>query len=184
MSGVRYQAFYCEENVFHLLAEPALAARRRFALFVTNPARQVAIWQQRLAASDEPVVWDYHVVAVTLGPAGVWDLDSRLPSPTATDDYLRASFRDLPTPRWPMAPQFRLVEHAELRTTFASDRRHMRAANGVFREPPPPWPAPGSGHTLERYLDLDDPIAGVVARDVVALRALLAALEASQAGGA
>lgn len=78
-----YTRYYCEENVYKLLetalaqtrATPATPAasppsRQLFAVFVSNPQRKVLLFHQ--AASrvgpdmDNYVVWDYHVVAVSL----------------------------------------------------------------------------------------------------------------------
>jgi hypothetical protein len=163
-----YQPFYCEENAF-LLVE-ALDVPKRYALFVTNAARTVAIWRQRLAVSRRgPVVWDYHVVAVTLEPPLVWDLDTTLPVPCPLDEYVACSFRSdgLASPE--LAPRFRLVPEDELLLGFASDRRHMRDELDRYREPPPPWPLIGSGHTLDQFLDLEDPVAGEVIDGVDAL---------------
>jgi len=163
-----YQPFYCEENVWQWLNQAA--EPDGYALFITNPARQVALWQQRLVPPGEAVLWDYHVVAVThAGPkVQVWDLDTRLPLPAPLSTYVRATFLPLPTRERALAPQFRLVPTAEFRATFASDRRHMldpqglEMGRGQWLQPPPPWPPIGSGHTLDRYLDLADPIAGVI----------------------
>lgn len=175
MSRFAYQPFYCEENVFHALATLAVTDTDRYALFVTNPTRAVAMWGQRLAPAGEPVVWDYHVVALSGRPTMVWDLDARAPMPCALDRWLQASFPALALEHARHRPQFRLVAHDALVRSFASDRRHMRDANGAFREPVPPWPALGVGHTLERFLDLEDPIAGEVFRSPGELAARLAA---------
>jgi hypothetical protein len=100
-----YTRYYCEENVYKLLeaalaqirAAPATPAPRQlFALFVSNPERRVLLFHQ--AASrvgpdmDNYVVWDYHVVAVSLdyGSDGirravVLDRDSLLGFPVSLD---------------------------------------------------------------------------------------------------
>lgn len=156
---LRYQPFYCEENVWWLARRPELASRDRWAVFISNPDRTCALWQQRLSASrEEAVVWDYHVVLLTSGPGGpeVWDLDSRLPKPTSATNWLEATF-PVPVPE-PLAPRFRVVSAAELGAGFASDRRHMRDPKGEFRAPPPPWPAivspTGALHTLDAFVDV------------------------------
>jgi hypothetical protein len=155
-----YQPFYCEENIWQLVCDSRFADRDRQALFIGNERAQVALWEQRLAAEGEPIIWDYHVVACIEG--AVWDLDTRLPLPSSLALYLARTFRPVPAA---LAPRFRLVPFAELSRTFATDRRHMRRADGSWREPPPSWPppcAPGFVHTLDRYLDFDDAIAGRV----------------------
>jgi protein N-terminal glutamine amidohydrolase len=167
-----YQPFYCEENVARLVATPP-ADGPWHALFITNEKRAVALWSQKLTVGDAPVVWDYHVVALQVGRDAAWvfDLDSTLAFPIELPRYLERTFRPLPREHADLAPRFRLVAAAELARTFASDRRHMRTPDGAWLKPPPPWPAIGTGHTLGRYLDLDDPIAG----DVLDLGELLKA---------
>ena len=156
-----YQPFYCEENAY-LRVVGDVRPGGDHALFITNPRRQVAVFEQRLAPPGEPVVWDYHVIAVDRASRAVVDPDSRLEMPCELAWYLAATFPTLPPRLAAYAPRFRLVPAAELAATFSSDRRHMRSERGTYREPPPPWPPIGEGHTLARYLDLDDPIAGQV----------------------
>jgi hypothetical protein len=166
------QPFFCEENVFCLLTSGALPEAGA-AVFVTNRARQVAMWGQRLAAAD-PILWDYHVVALLPQAGLILDLDDRERFAWPVADWLLHAFR-APSPRH--QPRFRIVPQAELLATFSSDRRHMRGRNGEPLQPFPPWPAPfrpGLGHTLHRFLDLDDPIAGTVT-DVVGFPAAAAA---------
>lgn len=69
MSAHRYTAYYCEENVYWLAQEPALAAHRREVVFVSNERRACAVFDQRAAATPSaPVVWDYHVVLAVHAP--------------------------------------------------------------------------------------------------------------------
>lgn len=107
-----YTRYYCEENVYKLLetalaqvqAAPATPAPRQlFAVFVSNPERKVLLFHQ--AASrvgpdmDNYVVWDYHVVAVSLdyGSDGVrrafvLDRDSLLGFPVPLDSACAALY--------------------------------------------------------------------------------------------
>ena len=181
MRSFDYQPFYCEENVVRLLAHPRLAARRRFALFITSPSRSVAVWDQRAGVPGEALVWDYHVIAVTLAPALVWDLDTRLSLPFDLAKYMDRSFQPLEDER--LLPWFRLVPEDELTRTFATDRRHMRDPTGSFIAPPPPWPSVGVGHTLDRYLDIEDPIAGAWFKGVGPLLTALEDREQNDRGG-
>jgi len=172
-----YQAFYCEENAFLRVAGPVRPGGDH-ALFITNARRQVAVFEQRLAPPGEPVVWDYHVVAVDRARQTVVDPDSRLELPCDLARYLAATFPPLPPQLELYSPRFRLVASAVLAATFASDRRHMRDDRGAYQAPPPAWPPIGEGHTLDRYLDLDDPIAGeVFTLDGLRLALLGAAIE-------
>lgn len=153
---MRYAPYFCEENVWHLAQERA-GRDDVYAAFVTNRARQVAVWRQR---AGDPVVWDYHVVLVEGG--NVVDLDTKIeggPSlPLAR--WLDGSFRAAPEP---LAPRFRVVPAEKFLETFASDRSHMHDRGGRALHPFPEWPAIRCAlgtHTLPRFLDLDDDIAG------------------------
>ncbi len=175
----RYHPYYCEENARLLVAEPQLRAVRRWVVFVTNRRRVTLMYHQR-AGGDGPVVWDYHVFVVVLASRAlqVLDLDTTLGFPVALDAYLQASF---PSPQDAVGaryqPWFRVVAGEELVRRFASDRRHMRDADGRWQAPPPPWaPIQGAGapHDLDRWLDLDAPEPGVVC-DLTAFRSTVAA---------
>ena len=155
----RYHPFYCEENAWWLATGPQLAAYERWLVFVTNAGRTCPMWCQR-AAREGPVVWDYHVIVIARLPDGlcVFDLDTTLGFPVALPRYLEASFPD--GGRWSTsyAPLFRPIASAVAETQFASDRRHMRTAEGGWQAPPPPW-APIQGieaplHNLDRWLDV------------------------------
>ncbi len=157
----RHQPYYCEENVWQLCAHPALSGRRVDVVFVSNPARQVAMWHQRAAPRGEVIVWDYHVFAIAHDPSEVWDLDTDLGAPVAALDYLAASFR-AGVDRV-HAPRFRVVEAAEFVGVFASDRSHMRDRRGVFVKEPPPWPpigAPGAASNLMDFVDTEADFVG------------------------
>lgn len=159
--GAAHQPFFCEENVWLLLQDRRLPEPGA-AVFLTNGARRVAMWGQRAARRD-PIVWDYHVVVLLPVARIVLDLDDRARFAWPLADWLARAFRAA-TPRVEQ-PSFRVVPHAELQATFSSDRRHMRDEHGRERQPFPPWPAPFRaelGHTLARFLDLDDRIAGTV----------------------
>jgi len=135
----KYQAFYCEENVWHLAG-----ALGGWAVVLSHPSRQTPIWGQRAAEPGEPVLWDYHVVLVAEGE--VWDLDTRLAFPAPLDTYFDAAFR------LPERVRARVLPAAEYRAGFWSDRGHMRRG-GEWLAPPPPWPPIlGGAWTLEALL--------------------------------
>jgi hypothetical protein len=163
-ASARYQPFYCEENVYHLCHDPRLADRDPAALFIRGGPDGCLMWHQRSAPRrGEPILWDYHVVLLARGPWEIWDLDTTLACPIAAASYLLRSFRPKLAIPAAYAPRFRLIGASELAATFASDRSHMRRADGQWSEPPPPWPPIGRAglpDTLARYLDMDDPIAG------------------------
>lgn len=156
----RYQPYFCEENVWWLLAGDDLPAPAA-AVFVTNERRRVAMWGQRAAISD-PIVWDYHAVALLPAIGMIVDLDDRWQVARPVSAWLAHAFRGDDAH---FAPRFRVVPKAEFLGVFSSDRSHMLDAAGRPVQPLPPWHAPHAaarGMNLPRFLDLADGIAGVV----------------------
>lgn len=156
-----HQPFFCEENVLRLLQRTALPADAA-AVFVSNDDRSVAMWGQR-AASEDPIVWDYHVVALLPAHDLVVDLDDRRQVAWPRRAWLTHAFREPLEPRF--RARFRIVPRGELLARFSSDRSHMRDLQGRPLHAFPAWPAPFDpqlGHTLPRFVDLADAIAGVV----------------------
>ena len=155
---MRYAPYFCEENVWHLARERDAEGRPDVhAVFITNRRRHLRMWQQR---AGDPVGWDYH--AVLLDGGQIVDLDTVIEGGPSLPVrvWLDGSFRPVPDA---IAPQFRVVEAVELFRTFASNRSHMRDATGAPLQPFPEWPpirCSLGDHTLARYLDLDDDIAG------------------------
>jgi hypothetical protein len=162
--------FFCEENVWRQLQSPSLPVPvdERFAVFISNRARKVAMWSQRAAAAD-PVVWDYHVVCLCHGAAGavVVDVDCTAGVVLPLASWAAVSFR--PWAPTEVAPRFRVVHAPDFLRTFSSDRSHMLDAQGQPLKPPPPWPAPSPSSSssssssslpapmnLMRFVDLDD----------------------------
>lgn len=160
----RYASCYCEENVWHLSDRPLPDADERWALFISNPHRSCAMWQQRAAPPGQPVVWDYHVVLVTQGSdrIQVWDLDSRLLFPCSLDEWLAGSFPHQEALAARLRPVFRLVPAGAFRNRFRSDRSHMRRPDGSWLAPPPDWPPIGEGTNLARFIDMEHDFLGTV----------------------
>lgn len=161
----RYHPFYCEENVWWLVQEPRFEACATFVVFISNHQRKCALYEQRIAPPGSSVIWDYHVILVAgrVGGFEVWDLDSRLTPPQPLGRYLASTFRPVPAA---CAPKFRVVPAAEMLVTLTTDRTHMRTKRGEYRQAPPPWDpprAPGHEMNLMRFVDMTDPICGVVA---------------------
>ena len=170
-----YQAYYCEENVWQLCRHPLLVDRRRFAVFISNPEKTVAMWHMRAGTDPgEAVVWDYHVVLVTAGEKVLlWDLDSLLGCPVAPDLYLNGSFSTRIKKRY--QPMFRVVPAPVFLDTFRSDRSHMLGQEGDWHAPPPPWPPIGTGeeNNLQAFIDMTADFHGDVF-DLAAFGAWLA----------
>lgn len=152
-----YWPRFCEENVWHLAGSEQFEARDAWVAVVTNPRRAVAMWFQRASElPGQPLLWDYHVIMFARtgrGNVEVWDLDTLLGLPVPAGRYLDASFEAGTTPE-ELRPHFRLMAAPEYRNSFASDRRHMKGADGTWLAPPPPWSAIGRGHSLPEMIDL------------------------------
>lgn len=166
-----YTPFYCEENVARLLARlisnPPLGKGHFWAVLVSNPAKAVAMLGQRAGRGDSGfVMWDYHAVALAKDDAGksalVLDLDSLLDFPAPALRWAQASFPA--EAKAQTRPFFRLVPAAEYVETLASDRSHMRRADGSWAAPPPPWPPFGRGraNNLFELLDMSRNLPGFV----------------------
>ena len=171
-----YCARYCEENVWHLIDDSALADARLEVVFVSNAERAVALWQQR-ATSEGPILWDYHVFLLRRSSVrwDVLDLDCRLGCPIDADVYLEATFGLVSSIPTRFHPSFRVVPASIYKRELNSDRSHMRRGH-TWLSPPPPWPEirNGSVPNLMRFVDLERPFLGAV-HDLACLRRFLAA---------
>jgi hypothetical protein len=167
-----YCPFYCEENIWQLCADQrgllGVGGDRR-VLMISNAARRVAMWGQRISSDPElPVVWDYHVIMLLRrgGLWNAWDLDARDPTPRPATRWLEDSFRETGLLPRKFEPRFRLVTCADYLRYFRSDRRHMLGPDGLVMQPAPSWApimgesVPGyddDGSNLDRFLDCEDP---------------------------
>jgi hypothetical protein len=164
--------FYCEENIWHRCGGALGRLAAAHVVFISNPQRTVAVWQQRAAASTtEPVIWDYHVIALAWADDHRWvhDPGSTLGVPTLAKAYLDSAFLPLTPAHSAYAPLFRWLPADLYRREFRSDRRHMRNAHGEWLAPPPPGPCIGQGSNLMRFVDLEAEFLGEVL-DLDALR--------------
>ncbi|XP_023777238.1 protein N-terminal glutamine amidohydrolase isoform X2 [Cyanistes caeruleus] len=139
-----YTSCYCEENVWKLCdyirSQDRHPLEEFYAVFISNDRKMIPLWKQKSGHGDEPVVWDYHVILlhVTSGEQNfIYDLDTVLPFPCPFDVYSVEAFRLDDSLR----PEFHRMIRADLYLkTFASDRSHMKDADGKWQKPPPPYP--------------------------------------------
>ncbi|MEM6792575.1 MAG: hypothetical protein AAF725_01215 [Acidobacteriota bacterium] len=154
--SIAYAQNYCEENVWQLSRHPQLPAGVRYAVFISSLAGRCAMWSQRAAEQPgSPVIWDYH--AVLMVESQIFDLDCTAGLPLSLRRYLEVTFPFGNEVDPELRPSFRVIEAGEFRRTFASDRSHMRGADGGWLHPPPEWPAilaPGQTMNLPSFIDM------------------------------
>jgi hypothetical protein len=145
-TDLEYQAFFCEENVWRLLARQEFSDMESWAVVVSNAARDVVLLRQLSGRPVDGLVhWDYHVFAVVAEPmAGrvALDPDSELPFPCPLGRYLEDTFPE--GVQRTFAPRFRVMRGSDYLRDLVSDRSHMRRTDGSWIAAPPPWPAPGA----------------------------------------
>lgn len=150
-----YQAFWCEENIWHLAAAPLIGVGERYVLIITGTSGHVACWEQQLAPPGQVIAWDYHVV-LAVRDAGwvIWDFDTRLGCPVPMQTWLSHTFSGRTRVATDYQPRFLMIPAHEYRAQFTTDRAHMRDPDGNWLQPPPDWPAPQvpNGVSLQAYL--------------------------------
>lgn len=168
----RYCPFYCEENVWWACEDAPAGSK---VVFVSNAKRAVALCFQRAARDGiGPVVWDYHVILLVPDAEHGWvvvDLDTTLGERVPARDYVERTFLAFDQLPSELHPRFRVLDLADYRRHFSSDRGHMRRDDGGWMAPPPAWDRIGEGPgNLMRLVDLDDGFLGEVI-DLEQLRA-------------
>jgi len=177
---IQYQPFFCEENIWKLVAE-SLPQVDGEVILISNAEQAFALNSQRAGGDAGVVMWDYHVVFLMHDEDGqqtIWDLDTTLGYPVAASTWCDQSLgfyladwsrgeagrrqRDwLPaTPVYrseltEIQPMFRVIPVVQYRTQFSSDRRHMKAEDGGWLQELPPWKAIGEGHRLAEWLGFE-----------------------------
>ncbi|KAF7645031.1 hypothetical protein LDENG_00211490 [Lucifuga dentata] len=154
-----YTSCYCEENVWKLCEfvekQRTASLQEVLVVFISNQNRTVPLWKQKSGTGDKPVIWDYHVILLhnKRDDALVYDLDSILPFPCSLQRYAAEGLR----PDCDINPTYhrklRVVPAESFLQNFASDRSHMKTADGGWTAPPPAYPLI---HTAESQMNLDD----------------------------
>ncbi|NXL84378.1 NTAQ1 amidohydrolase, partial [Alectura lathami] len=149
-----------EENVWKLCeyigSQDRYPLEEFYAVFVSNDRRMIPLWKQKSGHGDKPVVWDYHVILlhVTGGEQNfIYDLDTVLPFPCSFDTYSLEAFRMDDSLHPEFHRKIRMVRADLYLKTFASDRSHMKDANGKWQKPPPSYPCI---ETADSTMNLDD----------------------------
>lgn len=125
---------YCEENIYRLSQHHPLG----YIVFISNDANAVPFYKnknntqllQHGEDSDGLVVWDYHVILVR--DQLVYDFDSSVAFPCPLDHYLSTVLKVQVTPFFEAQYRrlYRIIKAADYRREFASDRSHMKVADG------------------------------------------------------
>ena len=167
-----YTSCYCEENVYKFIEENSEYFDDMYAVFVSNPRKQCAIWYQKSSnnPAETPVCWDYHVIVVAKKSLHfyVYDLDSSLPFPSDLNEYFSRCFRPSNSgiPQWWLqfafatGHYFRPVDGHDFLAKFSSDRSHMIDNDtGQWLSPPPEYQPifkPDLGSNLMDFLDFEN----------------------------
>jgi len=136
-----YTPLFCEENIWHLaneLKQQGVPVSELSVIFLSNPHKKTAIFNQLSAEINMPVIWDYHVILLRASPPEylIYDFDSRSDFPTSADQYLNSSF---PTDKQitdEYQCQFRIIDAENYLTFFSSDRSHMHKLLPPEKFPP------------------------------------------------
>ena len=152
----RYQQYYCEENVWYLCKESLFTGLEKRVIFISNETKRCPLRYQRICKPPErPVWWDYHVILICRKDSWmVWDLDTLLGLPISFYDYVKQTFGEPGIIPVSYAPRFRVIDADVFRSTFSSNRSHMRTPSGKWIAPPPVWPPiiNGPRNTLDDFL--------------------------------
>ncbi|XP_062347507.1 protein N-terminal glutamine amidohydrolase isoform X4 [Cinclus cinclus] len=142
-----YTSCYCEENVWKLCdyirSQDRYPLEEFYAVFISNDRRMIPLWKQKSGRGDDPVVWDYHVILLHVSSGEqnfIYDLDTVLPFPCPFDVYSVEAFRLDDSLHPEFHRKLRMIRADLYLKTFASDRSHMKDANGKWQKPPPPYP--------------------------------------------
>ncbi|XP_016152353.1 PREDICTED: protein N-terminal glutamine amidohydrolase isoform X1 [Ficedula albicollis] len=116
-------------------------------------------WQLNTRHSNSQTVLlqqDYHVILLHVSGGEqnfIYDLDTVLPFPCPFDVYSVEAFRLDDSIRPEFHRKIRMIRADLYLKTFASDRSHMKDADGKWQKPPPPYPCI---ETADSKMNLDD----------------------------
>ncbi|KAM6283329.1 protein N-terminal glutamine amidohydrolase isoform 2-T3 [Porphyrio hochstetteri] len=138
-----YTSCYCEENVWklcdHIRSRGRYPLEEFYAVFISNDRRM-----------------DYHVILLHVSSGEqnfIYDLDTVLPFPCPFDLYSLEAFRLDDSLHPEFHRKIRMIRADLYLKTFASDRSHMKDANGKWQKPPPSYPCI---ETADSKMNLDD----------------------------
>lgn len=146
----KYSANFCEENIWHLCKNPALADFSKKVLIVSNSRSYCPFKFQKSINNDETVWWNYHVIllASTFRSTLIYDFDSTLTVPISGSEYMQLTFGETVNFSEDLLPCFKVLDASDYLNSFVSDRSHMRDKDGNWLSPPPHWPSIGKNGDL------------------------------------
>jgi hypothetical protein len=146
----KYSANFCEENIWHLCQNPALAGFYKRVLIVSNSKSYCPFRFQKSIHGYEIVWWNYHVILLAKNQESslIYDFDSTLPIPISAKDYMQMTFRISENWKEENLPCFKAIDAGDYLTSFVSDRSHMKDALGNWLSSPPRWPIIGNNGDL------------------------------------
>ncbi|XP_033127443.1 protein N-terminal glutamine amidohydrolase-like isoform X1 [Anneissia japonica] len=176
-----YTSCYCEENVWKLCEKLRDEGRLQqlqdvSAIFISNDAKKIPLWEQKCVDEGQVVVWDYHVILVHQeagAESQVYDLDTRLPFPCRFKYYLEMALRTEDHMKETYHRKFRVVSGAVFLDTFASDRKHMKGPDGLWLKPPPMYPCISTKASSNNLADFITMVPSVGVGDVINLNTLV-----------
>ena len=156
----KYSANFCEENIWHLCQNQALAHFSKKVLIVSNSTRYCPFRFQKSVNGDEIVWWNYHVILLASASESslIYDFDSTLPVPLSGLEYMRKTFQLNENQNAINLPYFKVIGAEVYLSSFFSDRSHMKDSNGNWISTPPIWPMIGNQGqlALPDLLDFSD----------------------------
>ncbi|PID45820.1 MAG: hypothetical protein CSB47_06855 [Proteobacteria bacterium] len=159
LESIKYQAFYCEENIWQLCQQPQYRGGQ--VIFIASDGDYFPMYFQKTGqGKDKLIFWDYHVVLLHQGM--ILDFSSELGFSTPLKYYLDLSFIDEDLLEPSLVPKFRILSDTEYVTFFQSDRRHMMSDSG-WSATPPDWPLISeNASNLEQFTNMRDLTFGKV----------------------
>lgn len=158
-----YTPLFCEENIWLLtdsLHQEGYALSQIEVLILSNPNKQIVLFEQNAAPLGQPVLWDYHVILYlnTKPRALIFDFDSRLPFPCPAHQYFHSSLPQVETLPNQYFFYIRQIPAEDYLTYFYSDRRHM--SEQISEQQFPPYaiiqpPADQQKILLSEYWDME-----------------------------
>ena len=152
-TSLKYQPFYCEENIWHLCQHPDYSVGK--VIFISADGDYFPMFFQWAGqGKNQLILWDYHVVLLQDGK--IHDFNSTLSFSTPLHHYFAHSFADERLLQPEMMPKFRVISAEDFTASFLSDRSHMKSQLG-WSAAPPSWPAISeSSSNLESFTDMKD----------------------------